>query len=223
MYRDGPAPGWLTTTRVIRAITGVRHPRPYDAACYDAFACAVDERANAYLIERLARDPDRPAPPLADLIRTASLRQQGWMEWKAALADGMQIGTAFLPPHEALRATRVVARRLVREPLPGGTATRERDLAAGLLRCASGARVSEIAAHLGIASSTALRAAQRHDAWMRTSPRYSDLVTRALQSAVRRAFGPRRHALELSRRVGSTGIDDNTAPASASGVEPGEK
>ncbi len=221
-FRFEEGPEWLARERVIRAVTEVWAPRPYDAARYDEFSCAVDERANAYIIERLARFPDRSAPPLADLIRTAGLRQQAWMEWKAALADGMSVGTAFLPPEEALRAARVVTRRLARDPLPARAATTGRDLAAGLLRTTSGLRVTEIATQLGVARSTAQAAIKRHDAWMGTSPLYAERVARALQTAVRRALGPRRHPLELPRRVGSVDPGDREPSPPIDPVSMGE-
>jgi hypothetical protein len=191
----------------VGAVTDACYPRPYDPARYDAFACAVDVHANAYLVERLTESPDRPAPPLTDLVRTAEMRQQGWMEWKAALADGMAIGTAFLPPHAALRAARVVERLLSRNPVRGVSRTLSRDVAVGVLRYASGQQITEIADRLQLARSTVARALERHDAWMEDAPRYHDTVARALQNAVRRTLGPRRHALVLPMRMASVGAD----------------
>jgi putative transposase len=196
-YRFDARPSWLTHERVIATVADALFPKPYGPELYDAYACSVDPVANAYLIERLAAGPQREAPPLSDLIRTASRRQQGWMEWKAALADGMQVGTAFLPPHEATRAARVVARMLRRDDLAIVRATLERDIAAGLLRSAAGRTMTEIAADLCVARSTARAALRRHDAWMHTSPRYADVVARAVQSAVRRALPAPAHPLEL--------------------------
>jgi REP element-mobilizing transposase RayT len=201
-YRFGTGPSWLTRERVSAIVAGAFAPSPYSPELYDRYACSADPSANAYVIERLARDPRRAAPPLTDLIRTASLRQQGWMEWKAALADGMRVGTAFLPPQETTRAARVVARLLGREGPPFRRATLERDLAAGLLRSAAGRTITEIGEDLHVARSTARAALRRHDGWMNTSPRYSSVVARALQSAVRRALPPPAHPFELPRLVG---------------------
>jgi len=169
-YRYEEWPPWLERKRVVEHMRRLWLPGPYQPRHYDHFATNVDGDVNAYLVERLLRHPDRPAPPLADLIRTASLRQQGWMEWKAALADGMDVGTALLPPAAALRAARGAARHLRRE-LPAGLGTLERDLAAGLLRGASGRTVTEIASDLGLARSTVHAALRRHDRWARISAR----------------------------------------------------
>ena len=125
------------------------------------------------------------------------------MEWKAALADGMQVGTAFLSPLAALRAARAAERLLRRRGAPPGARTLERDLACGLLCHAAGRNVTEIASDVGAARSTVHGAMRRHRAWMTSVPRYEDAVALALASAVRRALPPRRDALELRPRVGS--------------------
>jgi len=196
-YRFGEGPQWLTRSRVTGTLADFCLPERYEPRHYDHFACAVDPEVNAYLVESLVRHPDRVAPPLTDLIRAASQRQQGWMEWKAALADGTQIGTAFLPPTAARRAAHAAARVLLRGDLPAGSRTIERDLESGLLRFAAGRTLPEIAEDLGVANSTVHFALRRHAAWMEMSPRYADVVARALQSAVRRALPPRRTPLHL--------------------------
>jgi len=125
------------------------------------------------------------------------------MEWKAALADGMQIGTAFLSPAAALRAARVAERFIQRQGVPPGGHTLERDLATGLLRHSAGRSITEIAADLGVSRSTVHGAMRRHRAWMTSVPRDEDAVARALASAVRRAVPRQRGALDLLPRVGS--------------------
>lgn len=200
-YRFETWPRWLEKRRVIAIVAGAFAPDPYDARRYDEYISRGDAIANAYLVERWREDPRREAAPLHDLIRSASLRQQGWMAWKAALADGLRVGTAFLPPHEALRAARVAARLLGRDDLPFGRSSWQRDLAAGLLRGASGRTIAEIARDLRVARSTASSAVRRHGTWMSTSVRYADVVSRALQSAVRRALPPPAHPGELPRIV----------------------
>lgn len=200
-YRYETGPSWLSRGRVIEVLGNALSPATYQPEFYDEFACSVDQATNAYLIERLGRGSPQTVPPLTDLIHTASLRQQGWMKWKAALADGMQVGTAFLPPHEAARTARLVARVLKRDPLPVGRAQTERDLVVGLLRTAAGRTIAEVATDLGIAHSTVHAAERRYQAWIQNSTRYSDLVARALQSAVRRSFPPLRHPLAPGRLV----------------------
>jgi len=200
-YRFETGPSWLSRGRVIEALGDALRPAAYEPALYDELACSADAETNAYLIERLARSPQRAAPPLTDLIRIASLRQQGWMEWKAALADGTRVGTAFLPPREAARTARTVARMLKRDPLPVGRAQTERDLVVGLLRTSAGRTIAEVATDLSVARSTVHAAERRYRAWMQKSTRYSNLVARALQNAVRRAFPPPRHPLALRTRV----------------------
>lgn len=189
-YRFGTGPEWLSRREVNRTVQDADTRKPFSGADYDAFVCAADADADEYLVEHAARHPDRPPPPLEDLIRTASRRDRAWMEWKAALADGMSVGAAFLPPRAALRAARIVGRHLARNPLPTGRANVERNVAAGLLRTAAGRRIGEIATDLAVAQSTALKAVRRHDSWMNESPRYADVVARALQGAVRRTFPP---------------------------------
>ncbi len=200
-YETGPA--WLTRDRVLATLRGFNAPEPYRPELYDAFAACVDPDVNAYLVERMLAAPAAEPPPLVDLIRTANLRQQSWMEWKAALADGMAVGTAFLPPSEALRAARAVIRVLERQDLPAGRRTLPRDLSAGLLRGAAGRQISEISDDLGIARSTVSAALRRHNRWTGTAPCYAELVERALQSAVRRVLPPPSSPLGLSPRVGS--------------------
>ena len=196
-HRFSEGPQWLTRSRVTDTLADFCLPEVYAPHHYDHFACAVDPDVNAYLVEHLARYPERVAPPLTDLIRSASLRQQGWMEWKAALADETQIGTAFLPPAAARRAARVAARLLLRGGLPAGSRTIERDVESGLLRFAAGRTLPEIADDLSVAISTVHFALRRHAAWMDASPRYADVVARALQNAVRRTLPPRRSPLHL--------------------------
>jgi len=71
------------------------------------------------------------------------------------------------------------------------------DGASGLLRFAAGRTLPEIADDLGVAISTVHFALRRHAAWMDASPRYADVVARALQNAMRRTLPPRRSPLHL--------------------------
>ena len=204
-YRYGGAPEWLTRTEVGSALAGHFAPHALDFARYDEYACSCDAEANAFLVERLLQRPDSAPPPVRDLVRAASLRQQGWIAWKAALADAVAVGTAFLPPTAARRAARAVARTLAREPLPASRADRGRDLEAGVLRSAVGLDIEEIARELSIARSTVQRAIHRHEHWTAESPRYADLVARAIRSAVRRSLPAPAHPFELPMRVGCGG------------------
>jgi REP element-mobilizing transposase RayT len=201
-YRHGGGPEWLTRTAVQSALAGHFAPHPVDPARYDDYACSCDSEANAFLVERLLDRPRMAPPPVRDLVRAASLRQQGWMEWKAALADAVAVGTAFLSPKASLRAARIVARMITREPLPATRADRGRDLAAGILRSASGLEITEIAQELSVAHTTAQRAIRRHELWMAESPRYAQLVARAIASTVRRTLPVPSRPSDLPMRVG---------------------
>lgn len=200
-YRHGDAPAWLSKDEVLAALASHCDPGPPDRARYDEIACSTDPDANAFLVERLLSDPDRPAPPLRDLIRAASIHQQNWMVWKAALADAVAVGTAFLPPSASRRAAAMVARALSCSPIPGARTNVQRDVEAGLLRSASGLMIEEIAGDLGISRSTVRAAITRHEALMSDVPRYADLVARAVRSAVRRSLPPSAHSIELPRLV----------------------
>ncbi len=70
-YRFDCGPDWLARAPVERVVTESLGLAAFDPTLYDAFACAVDQEANAHLIERLERSPHHAAPPLSDLIRTA--------------------------------------------------------------------------------------------------------------------------------------------------------
>ena len=165
-------------------------------------ACACDPDANAFLDERILHHPNLAPPPVRDLVRVASIRQQGWMEWKAALADAGAVGTAFLAPSAAMRAARAVECVLDRGANSVVRVAYGRDVAAGLLRHAVGLRVQEIAKQLGVARSTAHHALQRHERWMEESPEYAALVARAVRSAGRRTHTMAAHPLDLPLRVG---------------------
>ena len=200
-YRYGVGPEWLSRTAVASALTGFFAPTVVSPARYDEYACSCDPEANAFLVERLLHDPELPPPPLRDLVRAASLRQLGWMEWKAALADATRVGTVFLAPSAARRAARAVDRVLARNPLPASRVDRGRDVAVGLLRSACGLNVEEVAKEFGVARSTVHAAVQRHERWIAESPRYADLVSRAVRSAVRRTQPPLTHPFELPMQI----------------------
>ena len=138
------------------------------------------------------------------------------MDWKAALADAVAVGTAFLPPVAARRAARAVARTLAHDPLPASRADRGRDLEVGILRSAAGLDIEEIARELSVARSTVQRAIQRHEQWMSESPRYEELVARAIRSAVRRSLPAAAHPFELPMRIGC-GSEVIVVPAVANG------
>ncbi len=186
-------------------------PAPVTPERYDEFACACDPEANAFLVERVLNRPNVAPPPVRDLVRVASIRQQGWMEWKAALADAGAVGTVFLAPSAAMRAARAVEWVLDREASSVARVACGRDLAAGMLRHAVGLRVQEIARQLGVPRSTAHHALQRHERRMEESPEYAALVARAVRSAVRRTHRRAAHPLDLSLRVGHGRIEPANA------------
>ena len=212
-YRFGVGPEWLTRTEVMSVLAGHFAPGPVIASRYDEYACACDADANAHIVERLLRDACLAPPPLHDLMRAASIRQQGWMEWKAALADAVALGTAFLPPNAARRAAGFVERVLERDPLPASRADVARDVAAGLLRAAAGLSVEEVANELRVARSTVTAAVRRHERWMSESPRYADLVAGAVRSAIRRTLPAAVHPREFPRLVAIGAPAANTAAA----------
>jgi len=143
--------------------------------------------------------PSLPAPRFADLVRAASLRQQGWMEWKAALADGIAPGTAFISPEEADRAARAAARTM--PWLAAGRSDPALDLRLALLHEAAGLDRTEVARRVGVGRTRVSDALARQAVRLASEPAYDEVVSRVLRSAVRRSLPAPTHALELPMRV----------------------
>jgi hypothetical protein len=201
-YRWGEGPDWLSRDEVERVVRTFFEKDEFEPEDIDAFASAVDDEITAYLIERSLRSPSAPLPPLADLVRTASAREQSWMAWKAHLADGSRPGAAFLTPDAVNRAARVAERMLARRPHPSGRSSVRRDLEAGLLRHASGLTLREISERLGLAVSAVHTALRRHERRLEDCPAYGELTARLLRRSVRR-FLTRGHLPGvLAARVG---------------------
>lgn len=200
-YRYDGGPDWLTRGAVERVVRGAMQTVVYDPSTYDGFAAACDPVANAYLTERLLSHPSSASPAFADLVRSASSRQQGWMVWKSALADGTVPGTAFLSPEQALRAASVASRVLCRGQTSKRRLRAARDLSMGLLYFASGQTVAEVARASGIAPATAHAGLRRHSSRLSESRAYAELVARVLRTAVLRSVRPPRNRVGLGGRV----------------------
>jgi REP element-mobilizing transposase RayT len=201
-YRFGTGPEWLARGEVEHVVRDAFARERFVPSDIDRFAAAADDEVVAHLIEHAQRSPRRPLPALADLVRSASDRQQGWMEWKTVLADAMTPGTAFLSPRAARRAARVAARALRARSRPPSRSDVERDLEAALLRHAAGLTLREIADELVLSPSAIEGALRRHELRMTDVVGYDELVTRALRSAVRKAFPAHGRGTHLAVRMG---------------------
>jgi hypothetical protein len=178
--------GW----RCLRQVECDRHRR---------FASSSDPDVAAHLVERLMDQPSLPTPHFADLVRAASVRQQNWMQWKAALADGTVPGTAYLSPDGAERAASAVAR--VMPATPDARTDPARDLRLALLHDAAGLDRGEVARRVGVGRTCVFDAIRRHAARLASDPAYDELVSRALRTAVRRTLPAPSHAFDLPMRV----------------------
>ena len=120
-------------------------------------------------------------------------------EWKAALADGIVPGTAFLSPDAAERAADAVAREM-----PVISATRSdpaRDLRLALLHEAAGLDRGEVARRAGVGRTAVFDAIRRHATRLSSDSVYDELVGRALLTAVRRTLPAPSQAFDLPMRI----------------------
>jgi len=124
------------------------------------------------------------------------------MEWKTVLADAMAPGTAFLSPRAAKKAARVAAKALLRRRRPPSRSDLGRDLQAALLRHTAGLTLREIAEQLGPSLSAIEGALRRHELRMTDVVGYEESVTRAIRSAVRKAFPAPGRGTHLALRLG---------------------
>ena len=200
-YRHGGGPAWLRGDAVERAVGDSNPDGQFRAVEYDAFAASSDPEVGAHLVERLMGRPSLPAPAFADLVRAASVRQQGWMQWKSALADATVPGTAFIPPAEAERAARAATRILASRPRPTDRTDAGRDLLVALLHDAAGLDNGEVARRVGIGRTTVHDALRRHAQRLASDTAYDELVSRLLRSAVRRSLPAPSRAFDLPMRV----------------------
>jgi len=206
-YRHGEGPEWLSRDVVERAVCGFANTSDFRPQDYDAFLAARDPVVDAHLVERLMACQSMPAPKYADLVRAASLRQQGWMEWKAALADGTVPGTAFVAPAAVIRAVETARRVLGRRARPAQRSDPVRDLRLSLLHDAAGLSITEVATAERVARSTVHDALRRHALRLADNGSYDELVSRLLRSAVRRTVPLCDHPFALPARI-AKGADD---------------
>ena len=155
-----------------------------------------------------------------DLVRAASLRQQGWFEWKTALADGTCPGLVLVPPSAVTRVLRSTGPLVSRcSAQPRSRANISRAAAAGLYRDLCGLRLREISDHLGVAGSTVHAALERHRRLLADVEGYADALDRVASLVVRRALPPPVRALSLPPRtameLGAQAEPAKTAPAVA--------
>ena len=175
-YASRERPAWLTTDWVEGVVAGEAAGAVFRREEYDAFSVSTDEGLIRQLIEPgLEARAHARTPPLTDLVRSASRRQQRWFQWKAALADGSQPGAVLVP-------VSVLDRVLDR--LPGAVRT-HRALRAGLLRELAALSFDEVAERIGTAASTAHAAVRSHDTRSRADTDYRVLVARIVDLAVR--------------------------------------
>ena len=98
LYARPTRPSWLTTGPIDRMVAASRARRLVRELGHDGLALAADPEAVARIVERgLEATPHARTVPLADLVLSASRRQQRWFAWKAGLADGTRPGTMVVP------------------------------------------------------------------------------------------------------------------------------
>lgn len=178
LYAAATRPAWLTTKQIDRTVAAAylrSTPLPTD---FDRFALAAHADAHIQFVERGLDDTAHARTvPLADLVRSASRRQQAWFEWKARLADGTRPGTMVVP--ECLLVPFL-------ERLP--TDLREdATLPAGLLRELAALSFEEIAYRLGCSVSAAQRRMRAHERRCKSDGSYRKVVARTVDLVVRRS------------------------------------
>jgi REP element-mobilizing transposase RayT len=201
-YRGCGGPDWLTRDLVEAVVCEAQGLPAFDATAYDEWSMGLPAEAVKALVECRSRTVGEPLP-CDGLLRSASLRQQSWMQFKARLADGTSLGAVVLVPD--------TVRRLIagcRRARPGRRSVAGANsgsywgvLEAGMLRdfCASGLR--EIADRLGISPGAAQYRCERHCALAATESDYRTLVSRLARRALTLDFPPPRRALDIPVRL----------------------
>lgn len=187
-HRTRNGPPWLyrgATEERVRARTG---KAMYEPADYRAVFGGGVSKSVQWMIERHGFSRHGVEDAFADLVGAAPDKVKEWMRRKAELADGTQVGTGVLAPDPLLAA---IADQELADPdwwikphrhrKPGWRA-----LSCALLHSACACPIEDIAARLGLGSSTVGRHVKDHSSVVLRDAEYarraSDILSRVLQA-----------------------------------------
>lgn len=189
-YSRPRGPRWLERGWVearVRASTGAI---AYDPNAYRLAFGRQPSRALARIVERRLAMGSRERDPLDDLLGTAPQRVLEWMRWKAALADGMPLGS---PVCDAVVAGAVIARARAtrgdwRVRVSRNSACAWRLVHVALLRDLCGSSWVDVATRVGTDPQTAVLAYRRHALAIISSSEYAAEVDRLGTAALEQCF-----------------------------------
>jgi len=176
-YARGDGPPWLSRERLEARAAERCGAAAFRPDLYTrAYAPVLSPGHEEWILARLAAG-EGPPDPLDDLIAAAPPRVLSWMQRKAALADGTEIGLPLVPWQAVEESVALATAALRALRLPDSRhCTLDPIARAGLLRDLGCLSYPRIAGITGGSETAAKHRVQRHRTLLATNPEYGRIV-----------------------------------------------